>query len=172
MQLFVISYELLSYFTIFREDPPLADRSIFLFGIRYVIQGCLVPLIVCVSGPFILHQCSPRMSTDTTFQGIYPTLVIILVAVNQSHCDTTFIGKREVGSPAALSSEAVSKHGPSERVVHIHHGMRPSPNVSAGDLSDTSSVIRYNEADGQLARVDAEESNKTMSESEGSPCVA
>ncbi|KAI0738052.1 hypothetical protein C8Q80DRAFT_293539 [Daedaleopsis nitida] len=68
--------------------PGVVSR--YVYGFHYVLEGCLIPLI-----------------------GMYPTLIILLVTLNKSHCATnfTYTAKLSPGSPVFASpSEVLSTH--------------------------------------------------------------
>ncbi|KAI0744355.1 hypothetical protein C8Q80DRAFT_1186454 [Daedaleopsis nitida] len=74
--IFVVAYQAGSNASSFIGSTKQVEESEYTRGFYYVVEGCLIPLI-----------------------GIYPTLIIILVALDQSHCDTNFTYGSKVAPP-------------------------------------------------------------------------
>ena len=68
----------------------------YIFGL--IVDGSLVPIIVRLTSPF----CAPIIQLYLYSQAIYPTIIIILVALNRSHMESGLIKATESSLSATV----------------------------------------------------------------------
>ncbi|KAI0744345.1 hypothetical protein C8Q80DRAFT_1346053 [Daedaleopsis nitida] len=130
------------------------------FGFYYVIAGCLIPLI-----PYGDMDTSPRP------QGIYPTLIILLVALDKSHCDSSFT-ESSSKSPFHLALPPRvrlprARRGTLDEVISISHWHGPRAN----DFATTNEGADYHLATkrpGSAFTVDSDTKSGPVAPSAGS----
>ncbi|KAI0787489.1 hypothetical protein C8Q74DRAFT_1216149 [Fomes fomentarius] len=90
--------------------------SHYILGFTYVVEGCLISLI-----------------------GIYPTLIIVLVALNKSHCDTNFTygAKIDLHDPTARTAL------PNFRVPAMSGQTYSESSVSVEDIPSSESIPKH-----------------------------
>ena len=54
---------------------------------RVIVEGALVPAIVCPSGSMHRVNAVSHFASTVLYQAIYPTLIIVLVAFHKSHTE-------------------------------------------------------------------------------------
>ena len=118
----------------------------------YFMKGCLIPWVV--SGTELAYACLYMLLTVHRSQGMYPTAIILLVALNKSHFEGTTRGdiatphmsfRRPTSSQDSSNSDEGS-HSPCRRSV----GGLGQPGLNAPWNSVESTVVIQRSVDGRV----------------------
>ena len=129
LQLLVVSFQGIEYrVTLVVPYDESSTMARFANVINALVQGGLVPLIVCCA-----IQNIGSILTESTPQAIYPTIIIVLIALNRSYTDKEFTLSAIDALPIFPIRPPVIATGPTEFMPE------DSPQCSGADVLD----IRY-----------------------------
>lgn len=129
----------------------------------YFIMGCLIPLVVSLTIPGLSLWTDDDMASRCC-QGMYPTAIILLVALNKSHFEGTTSGDIVTSHlsfqrPTSLedSSCETFEELPIPSVRQPGHAQERWYPVPSAASTTASTLVRYEELARMALEVDSEE---------------
>ena len=140
--------------------PDVGYVTTFLAQFRHFVEGALIPIIVRthvlpVPRPYLL-EVSESHGVYVSEQAIYPTIIILLVALDKSQCESGFVDSTHLPPPAtqSIAFEPHSSTLTSEAECHEGLPARVGPEQIVGrETRMDGSPDSRNDAEGGQAQV-------------------